>query len=132
MGKCIDDKCQCDVEGGAHFKDGRCYEKTALNEPCERSSQCFINGENPDNVECRNSVCKCKVDHAPDVEQQRCLKPGRKGRRSKSFCLLLYVCVHVQQTFNFSLTNKQHVLFLYNDEANSALQYFLVFPRKKT
>lgn len=49
LGKCTDEKCTCDTTEN-HYKDGQCYEKTALNEPCERSSECFVN-DNPDTVE---------------------------------------------------------------------------------
>ncbi|XP_063703380.1 rh5-interacting protein-like [Culicoides brevitarsis] len=72
MGKCINRTCKCDIIH--HHKDDRCYEKTPLDAPCERSSQCFVTSE-PDTVECRNSQCKCKVNTTTDLEAQACIKP---------------------------------------------------------
>lgn len=78
LGQCINNECKCHVDH--HHKDGRCYEKTPLNSPCERSSECFVTSQ-PDTVECRNSICKCKVDQTPDIEAQACIKV--KPKKSK-------------------------------------------------
>lgn len=79
LGKCVNRNCKCEIIH--HHKDDRCYEKTPLDAPCERSSECFVTSE-PDTVECRNSQCKCKLDHTPDVEAQACIKP-RPVKKSK-------------------------------------------------
>ncbi|XP_050339516.1 prion-like-(Q/N-rich) domain-bearing protein 25 [Bactrocera neohumeralis] len=71
LGTCIDKKCSCTSE--QHFKSGRCEEKKVLGDSCARSTQCFVEKE-PENVECRNSVCQCKFGYQADEEQKTCIR----------------------------------------------------------
>lgn len=121
-GKCINRTCKCEIIH--HHKDDRCYEKTPLNAPCERSSECFVTTE-PDTVECRNSECKCKVETTPDVEAQACIKP--RPTKSKFFhasakkCLVSVSCkvnlmlcdVMLKHERNTSWTVAQNKLFVF-------------------
>ncbi|XP_054726669.1 prion-like-(Q/N-rich) domain-bearing protein 25 isoform X1 [Anastrepha obliqua] len=71
LATCIDKKCSCTSE--QHFKLGVCQEKKALDDSCTRSTQCFVEKE-PENVECRNSVCQCKFGYQADEEQKTCIR----------------------------------------------------------
>ncbi|XP_052868732.1 prion-like-(Q/N-rich) domain-bearing protein 25 [Anopheles cruzii] len=85
LGQCIGAKCQCN-EGEHHFKDGKCNTKVALDERCDRSSECFVEDQQ-DNVECRNSACQCKFDYSPDVERQKCIRPSGKNSSDRPSAL---------------------------------------------
>ncbi|XP_017481939.1 PREDICTED: prion-like-(Q/N-rich) domain-bearing protein 25, partial [Rhagoletis zephyria] len=71
LGTCIDKKCSCTSE--QHIKSGRCEEKKVLGDACARSTQCFVEKE-PENVECRNSVCQCKFSYQEDEEKKTCIR----------------------------------------------------------
>lgn len=98
LGTCIDKKCTCTPE--QHFQYGRCEDKkgtyinlngdilkayiyyfaSGLTEACSRAGECFIEKE-PENVECRNSVCQCKFGYQSDAEQKTCIRvlPNKKS-----------------------------------------------------
>lgn len=38
--------------------------------------------DDPESVECRNGVCQCKFKYSPDTEQNRCVRPREKSKKS--------------------------------------------------
>ncbi|EGK97521.1 AGAP001638-PB [Anopheles gambiae str. PEST] len=86
LGQCIEGQCQCD-ENEHHFKDGKCNMKIALDARCSKTSECFVDGDDQDNVECRNSACQCKFDYSPDVERQKCIRPSGKNSSDRPSAL---------------------------------------------
>ncbi|CRL03034.1 CLUMA_CG016428, isoform A [Clunio marinus] len=73
---CNESKCNCDES--LHLKNGQCNDKKELNEVCSKSTECFFPND-PEAVECRNGVCKCKFDYSPDSNQNRCVRPRDKN-----------------------------------------------------
>ncbi|KDR06585.1 hypothetical protein L798_03559 [Zootermopsis nevadensis] len=54
---CLDGICAC--KDDYHFRSGSCREKRVLGEACEINSQCYLESEETDRVECRNGICQC-------------------------------------------------------------------------
>lgn len=46
---------------------------SVLGDTCARSTECFVEKE-PENVQCRNSVCQCKFGYQADEEQKTCIR----------------------------------------------------------
>ncbi|XP_067618248.1 prion-like-(Q/N-rich) domain-bearing protein 25 isoform X2 [Eurosta solidaginis] len=79
LGTCIDKKCACTHE--QHVKLGRCEEKKVINDACTRSTQCFDEKE-PENIECRNSVCQCKFGYQANKEKKTCIRVVSSNKNS--------------------------------------------------
>lgn len=80
LGTCTDSKCQC--KPSQHFSSNKCEEQKGesfapensrrislwniillgLGEECARAGECYM-PQNPESVECRNSMCQCKIGY---------------------------------------------------------------------
>ena len=49
---------------------------------CSKSGECFVPIE-PDNVECRNGVCQCKLTYTTDAKQNTCIRPRAKSKKCR-------------------------------------------------
>lgn len=60
---------------------GCCFFFLVLNEPCTKATECFVE-KDPENVECRNSVCQCKFGYQASTEQRQCIRvmPNKKSK----------------------------------------------------
>lgn len=46
---------------------------SVLGDSCARSTECFVE-KDPENVECRNSVCQCKLGYQANDVQKTCIR----------------------------------------------------------
>ncbi|XP_013111250.2 prion-like-(Q/N-rich) domain-bearing protein 25 isoform X1 [Stomoxys calcitrans] len=98
LATCVNRKCSCADE--QHFQNGRCEVKKELGEPCSRASECFVEKE-PENVECRNSVCQCKIGLQTDVEQKICYRvaPSKKNSSGRPSALKIITFLLIGSAF---------------------------------
>uniref|UniRef100_A0A1I8M9G4 EGF-like domain-containing protein n=1 Tax=Musca domestica TaxID=7370 RepID=A0A1I8M9G4_MUSDO len=98
LATCVNRKCSCSEE--QHFQNGRCESKKALGEACTRASECFAEKE-PENVECRNSVCQCKIGYQTDVEQKICYRvaPSKKNSSGRPSALKIITFLLIGSAF---------------------------------
>lgn len=73
-----------------------------LNERCGKNGECYV-ADDPEAAECRNGVCKCKLEYTANTEQNRCIRPREK---SKSFLHLSFLSFIESFPFNFRFFQK--------------------------
>ncbi|XP_037952078.1 prion-like-(Q/N-rich) domain-bearing protein 25 [Teleopsis dalmanni] len=98
LATCIDKKCSCTAE--QHFKYGQCENRKGIGESCSRAGQCFIEKDS-ENVECRNSICQCKVGFQSDLEQKSCIRvlPNKKNSSSRPSALKIITFLLIGSAF---------------------------------
>ncbi|XP_030558911.1 uncharacterized protein LOC115761319 [Drosophila novamexicana] len=91
-------KCGCTDE--QHEKNGICETKRLLNEPCTKATECFVE-KDPENVECRNSVCQCKFGYQASTEQRQCIRvmPNKKNSSGRPSALKIITFVLIGSAF---------------------------------
>jgi len=77
---CVEGTCTCTED--YHFRNELCREKRVLGEVCEQNSQCYLESNEMDKVECRNGICQC--GYAYTQTQDLDCKSGVSGQ-SASF-----------------------------------------------
>lgn len=82
MATCTENKCQC--KPSQHLSSNKCEEQKGesscllctlfnlskifilgIGEECSRAGECYM-PQNPESIECRNSMCQCKIGYKPD------------------------------------------------------------------
>ncbi|XP_073816208.1 uncharacterized protein isoform X2 [Musca autumnalis] len=98
LATCINRKCSCTDE--QHFQHGRCEAKKGLGDACVRAGECFSEKE-PENVECRNSVCQCKIGYQTDVEKKICYRvaPSKKNSSGRPSALKIITFLLIGSAF---------------------------------
>ncbi|KAH8383764.1 hypothetical protein KR009_010403 [Drosophila setifemur] len=72
-------KCACTDE--QHEKNGICEVKRELGDSCTKATECYIE-KDPENVECRNSICQCKFGYSANSDQKQCIRVISKKNSS--------------------------------------------------
>lgn len=83
---------QCVCFEGYHLRDGRCWPKTGLFEPCSRSSECFLE-DLTDRVQCRNSLCQCSFEYPYSEELRTCMSSATTSVGSLFMTILALIYV---------------------------------------
>lgn len=92
---CVEGKCTCKED--YHFRNELCREKKVLGESCEGPSQCYLESEEMDKVECRNGICQC--GYAYTQTQDLDCKSGVSGQSASfGFVIGALVVVLLRQT----------------------------------
>ncbi|EDV93259.1 uncharacterized protein LOC6563417 [Drosophila grimshawi] len=91
-------KCSCTDE--QHEKNGICEVKRTLGEPCTKATECFVE-KDPENVECRNSVCQCKFGYQASTEHRQCIRvmPNKKNSSGRPSALKIITFVLIGSAF---------------------------------
>ncbi|XP_064552949.1 uncharacterized protein LOC135438536 [Drosophila montana] len=91
-------KCACTDE--QHEKNGICETKRLLDESCTKATECFVE-KDPENVECRNSVCQCKFGYQANTEQRQCIRvmPNKKNSSGRPSALKIITFVLIGSAF---------------------------------
>ncbi|XP_034486183.1 prion-like-(Q/N-rich) domain-bearing protein 25 [Drosophila innubila] len=91
-------KCGCSEE--QHEKNGICETKRLLGEPCNKATECFVE-KDPENVECRNSVCQCKFSYQASTDQKQCIRvlPNKKNSSGRPSALKIITFVLIGSAF---------------------------------
>ncbi|TDG49000.1 hypothetical protein AWZ03_004485 [Drosophila navojoa] len=91
-------KCSCTDE--QHEKNGVCETKRLLSEPCSKATECFVE-KDPENVECRNSVCQCKFGYQASTEQRQCIRvmPNKKNSSGRPSALKIITFALIGSAF---------------------------------
>ncbi|XP_060648719.1 mucin-13 [Drosophila nasuta] len=91
-------KCGCTDE--QHEKNGICETKRLLSEPCNKATECFVE-KDPENVECRNSVCQCKFGFQASTDQKQCIRvlPNKKNSSGRPSALKIITFVLIGSAF---------------------------------
>ncbi|XP_055903504.1 prion-like-(Q/N-rich) domain-bearing protein 25 isoform X1 [Eupeodes corollae] len=79
LANCVDKKCVCGDK--QHFSGGKCVDQKSLGEACTRAGECHLE-KDPENIECRNSICQCKIGYQPSTTQRTCTHVGPKKNSS--------------------------------------------------
>jgi len=58
-----------------------CCNLAELGESCTKATECYVE-KDPENVECRNSVCQCKLGYSANANQNQCIRvmPNKKSK----------------------------------------------------
>ncbi|KAH8374701.1 hypothetical protein KR200_004192 [Drosophila serrata] len=91
-----DGKCGCTEE--QHEKNGICETKRELGESCTKATECYIE-KDPENVECRNSVCQCKVGYQTSSNQKQCMMPSKKNSSGRPSALKIITFMLIGSAF---------------------------------
>ncbi|EDW81729.1 uncharacterized protein Dwil_GK10857 [Drosophila willistoni] len=93
-----DGKCACTDE--QHEKNGRCETKRELGESCDKAVECFVE-KDPENVECRNSVCQCKIGYQANTGQNQCIRvmPNKKNSSGRPSALKIITFALIGSAF---------------------------------
>ncbi|KAH8273172.1 hypothetical protein KR018_008539 [Drosophila ironensis] len=94
-------KCACTDE--QHEKNGLCETKRGeypLGESCSKATECFIE-KDPENVECRNSVCQCKFGYSANSAQNQCIRviSNKKNSSGRPSALKIITFVLIGSAF---------------------------------
>ncbi|KAH8330333.1 hypothetical protein KR067_001278 [Drosophila pandora] len=91
-------KCACTEE--QHEKNGLCEVKRELGESCTKATECFIE-KDPENVECRNSVCQCKFGYTTSSDQKQCIRviSNKKNSSGRPSALKIITFVLIGSAF---------------------------------
>ncbi|CAH1642784.1 unnamed protein product [Spodoptera littoralis] len=87
---CEEGRCVCFE--GYHLRDGHCWPKTGLFEPCSRSSECFL-ANITDRVQCRNSLCQCSFEFPYSEELGTCMSSATTSVGSLFMTVLALIYV---------------------------------------
>ncbi|XP_065723031.2 prion-like-(Q/N-rich) domain-bearing protein 25 isoform X2 [Drosophila suzukii] len=91
-------KCGCTDE--QHEKNGVCEVKRELGESCTKATECYIE-KDPENIECRNSVCQCKFGYTANSEQKQCIRvmPNKKNSSGRPSALKIITFMLIGSAF---------------------------------
>ncbi|SPP87949.1 blast:Prion-like-(Q/N-rich) domain-bearing protein 25 [Drosophila guanche] len=91
-------KCACSDE--LHEKNGICEVKRELGESCTKATECHVE-KDPENVECRNSVCQCKFGFQTNTEQKQCIRvmPNKKNSSGRPSALKIITFMLIGSAF---------------------------------
>nr|NP_650242.1 uncharacterized protein Dmel_CG7381, isoform A [Drosophila melanogaster]AAF54878.3 uncharacterized protein Dmel_CG7381, isoform A [Drosophila melanogaster]AEW48263.1 FI17111p1 [Drosophila melanogaster] len=91
-------KCGCNDE--QHAKNGVCETKRELGESCTKATECYVE-KDPENVECRNSVCQCKLGYSANANQNQCIRvmPNKKNSSGRPSALKIITFMLIGSAF---------------------------------
>ncbi|EDW97168.1 prion-like-(Q/N-rich) domain-bearing protein 25 isoform X1 [Drosophila yakuba] len=89
-------KCGCSDE--QHEKNGVCEKKRELGESCTKATECYVE-KDPENVECRNSVCQCKVGYSANQNQCIRVMPNKKNSSGRPSALKIITFMLIGSAF---------------------------------
>ncbi|KAH8417616.1 hypothetical protein KR222_002816, partial [Zaprionus bogoriensis] len=91
-------KCSCTDE--QHEKNGLCEAKRLVGESCTKATECYVE-QDPENVECRNSVCQCKFGYQANAEQKQCIRvmPNKKNSSGRPSALKIITFILIGSAF---------------------------------
>ncbi|XP_039490369.1 prion-like-(Q/N-rich) domain-bearing protein 25 [Drosophila santomea] len=89
-------KCGCNDE--QHEKNGVCEKKRELGESCTKATECYVE-KDPENVECRNSVCQCKIGYSANQNQCIRVMPNKKNSSGRPSALKIITFMLIGSAF---------------------------------